>query len=86
MSTPKISFRVPGGAAAAAAAEASDEATGSGVVSQDIATAPGKDRERDPVYGGNLANLGEGVSTGSGSKSTGKHLINLSFLFLATLL
>ena len=54
MSTPRISFRVP------TPGEDPTVATGSGVITQDIATAPGKDRERDPVYGGELSNLGPG--------------------------
>ncbi|ORX38569.1 hypothetical protein BD324DRAFT_621425 [Kockovaella imperatae] len=58
MSTPRISFRVPTPSSSADANE--DVASGSGVITQDIATAPGKDRERDPVYGGELTNLGPG--------------------------
>jgi len=49
MSTPKISFTVP-----AADTEASGDVT-----AHDIAAAPGKEREREPVYGGQLANLTE---------------------------
>ncbi|RSH88701.1 hypothetical protein EHS25_002928 [Saitozyma podzolica] len=53
MSTPKISFRVPtpGG-------DAPSEATGN-VTAQDVASAPGKEREREPLYGGDVANISE---------------------------
>lgn len=49
-STPKISFRVP---------TAEPEASGD-VTTHDISTAPGKEREREPLYGGELANMGSG--------------------------
>jgi hypothetical protein len=53
MSTPKISFRVPtpGG-------DVPTEATGN-VTAQDVASAPGKEREREPLYGGDVANISE---------------------------
>lgn len=55
MSTPKISFRVPG-----ASAEP-PEPTGD-VVAHELGSAPGKDRERDPLYGGELGNISEGMA------------------------
>ncbi|EIW67278.1 hypothetical protein TREMEDRAFT_69766 [Tremella mesenterica DSM 1558] len=53
MSTPKLSLRVstPGKA---------DEATGD-VMTHDVSSAPGKDREKEPLYGGELANISQGV-------------------------
>ncbi|WVF72749.1 hypothetical protein IAT40_007567 [Kwoniella sp. CBS 6097] len=46
---------------AAAAADASggvaDEATGGDVVTHDAATAPGKEREREPIYSGEIGNI-----------------------------
>ena len=52
MSTPKISFTVP---------QADSEPSGD-VTAHDIATAPGKEREREPVYGGQLANITEDMA------------------------
>jgi len=52
MSTPKISFTVP-----SADAEPSGDVT-----AHDISAAPGKEREREPVYGGQLANITEDVA------------------------
>lgn len=54
MSTPKISFRVPtpGGT--------DGDATGD-VITQDLSMAPGKEREREPLYGGDIGNLTEGM-------------------------
>lgn len=54
MSTPKISFRVPGGTEPA-------EVSGD-VTVQDVASAPGKEREREPMYGGELSNISEGMA------------------------
>lgn len=51
MSTPKISFRVPSG---------EPEISGD-VVAHEISSAPGKEREREPIYGGQLANMTEGM-------------------------
>lgn len=51
MSTPKISFRV---------STAEPEGTSGDVITQDIASAPGKEREREPLYGGELVNMGPG--------------------------
>jgi len=55
MSTPKISFRVPTPGAG------EPEATGD-VVTQDLSSAPGKEREREPLYGGEIGNLSEGMA------------------------
>lgn len=54
MSTPKISFRVPN-----AESEEGGGATGD-VITHDVSSAPGKEREREPLYGGELANMGPG--------------------------
>lgn len=54
MSTPKISFRVP------TPGPLETEATGD-VVTHDLASAPGKEREREPLYGGEIGNLSEGM-------------------------
>ena len=50
MSTPKISFKVP--------QEATDnnEAAGN-VTTHDLSSAPGKEREREPLFGGDIANI-----------------------------
>lgn len=48
MSTPKLSFKIPG------AGETEGDVT-----THDVATAPGKEREREPVYGGDIANISE---------------------------
>lgn len=53
MSTPKISFRVP-------TPGATDDATGD-VTTHDVASAPGKEREREPLYGGDLTNISQGM-------------------------
>ncbi|WWD19028.1 hypothetical protein CI109_103486 [Kwoniella shandongensis] len=64
MSTPKISFRVPtpGGE--------NIEASGEGVVTQDVSTAPGKEREREPIYGGEMGNISASVDASNGESST----------------
>ncbi|ORY35631.1 hypothetical protein BCR39DRAFT_511220 [Naematelia encephala] len=56
MSTPKISFKVP-------TPGAGDDAMGDGVVTQNLADAPGKEREREPLYGGDIANISQPVAT-----------------------
>ena len=56
MSTPKISFKVPG------AAESEGVATGDGVVTHELANAPGKEREKEPLYGGDITNVSEGMN------------------------
>ena len=56
MSTPKISFRVP------TPHEGAEEEAMGDVVTHDLAMAPGKDREREPLYGGDLANISEGMA------------------------
>lgn len=48
MSTPKISFKVPG---------TDGEGVSGDVAVHDIVSAPGKERERDPIYGGELGNI-----------------------------
>ncbi|KAK4684991.1 SWI/SNF-related matrix-associated actin-dependent regulator of chromatin subfamily C, partial [Tremellales sp. Uapishka_1] len=53
MSTPKISFKVP-------SPNPPMEATG-GVTTHDTAAAPGKDREREMLFGGEIANIGGGM-------------------------
>jgi hypothetical protein len=50
MSTPKISFRVP----------PQGEAEGD-VTVLEVASAPGKEREREPIYGGDIANISESM-------------------------
>jgi SWI/SNF related-matrix-associated actin-dependent regulator of chromatin subfamily C len=61
MSTPKISLRV-----------ASHEPEISGdVVAQDIPTATGKEREKEPIYGGQLANISEGMAVDAPSNAAG---------------
>jgi SWI/SNF related-matrix-associated actin-dependent regulator of chromatin subfamily C len=60
MSTPKITFRV---------STAEPEVATGDVVTHDVSIAPGKEREREPMYGGDLANLGpgeEGMDGGAG--------------------
>jgi SWI/SNF related-matrix-associated actin-dependent regulator of chromatin subfamily C len=37
-----------------------ENATGD-VVTHDVATAPGKERERDPLYSGDIANISQGM-------------------------
>ncbi|WWC63236.1 uncharacterized protein I303_105836 [Kwoniella dejecticola CBS 10117] len=68
MSTPKISIKVstPGGPSVASPAEPTTaDATGGDVVTHDIATAPGKEREREPIYSGEIGNI-----SGIGESST----------------
>lgn len=50
MSTPKLSFKIPPQA----------EAEGD-VTTHDAASAPGKEREREPMYGGDIANISESM-------------------------
>ncbi|KAK8854824.1 hypothetical protein IAR55_003563 [Kwoniella newhampshirensis] len=64
MSTPKISFRVP------TPAGENTEASGEGVVTQDVTTAPGKEREREPIYGGEIGNISGVVDGSNGESST----------------
>lgn len=53
MSTPKISFKVP-----KEATEGSADADVQGdVTAHDLSSAPGKEREREPVFGGDIANI-----------------------------
>lgn len=58
MSTPKIAFRVPTPAG-------EENATGD-VVTQDVASAPGKERERDPLYSSDIANISQGMDVDAG--------------------
>jgi len=51
MSTPKVNLRVG----------STEPETSGDVIVQDIATAPGKEREREPLYGGQIANISEGM-------------------------
>ncbi|CAK9782513.1 chromatin remodeling-related protein [Cutaneotrichosporon oleaginosum] len=48
MSTPKISFKVP---------QDDSNALSGDVTAHDIASAPGKEREREPLFGGDTANI-----------------------------
>jgi SWI/SNF related-matrix-associated actin-dependent regulator of chromatin subfamily C len=48
MSTPKISFKMSG---------TDGEGVSGDVAVHDIVSAPGKERERDPIYGGELGNI-----------------------------
>ncbi|WVQ81902.1 hypothetical protein IAT38_004029 [Cryptococcus sp. DSM 104549] len=64
MSTPKISFRL-----STPAQPVSEDATGDGVVTQDVASAPGKEKEREPIYGGDIANISEMTDGGNGEAS-----------------
>lgn len=50
MSTPKLSFKVPG----------YGETEGD-VATYDAASAPGKEREREPMYGGDITNISESM-------------------------
>lgn len=50
MSTPKLSFKIPG------AGETEGDVT-----THDVSTAPGKEREREPMYGGDIANISESM-------------------------
>ncbi|WVR07453.1 hypothetical protein IAU60_004494 [Kwoniella sp. DSM 27419] len=74
MSTPKISIRVstPAGAAndnAPSPVPTTADATGSDVATLDAATAPGKEREREPIYSGEIGNI-SGVPETNGESST----------------
>lgn len=51
MSTPKVNLR----------ASSTEPETSGDVTVQDVATAPGKEREREPLYGGQIANISEGM-------------------------
>lgn len=53
MSTPKISFKVPKDGAEGSA----DPETQGDVTAHDLSSAPGKEREREPVFGGDIANI-----------------------------
>lgn len=55
MSTPKISFKVP----QEGDASASTEGVQGDVAVHDLSTAPGKDREREPLFGGEVANISQ---------------------------
>jgi hypothetical protein len=48
MSTPRLAQKTNG------------EAEGD-VITQDVSSAPGKEREREPIYGGELANISESM-------------------------
>jgi SWI/SNF related-matrix-associated actin-dependent regulator of chromatin subfamily C len=50
MSTPRISFKVPG----------HNEVEGD-VTVHETSAAPGKEREREPLYGGEIANISESM-------------------------
>ncbi|WRT68318.1 uncharacterized protein IL334_005294 [Kwoniella shivajii] len=74
MSTPKISIRVstPGGPSESTATpvENTTEATGD-VTTHDVATAPGKEREREPIYSGEIGNIsGAGEREGVNGESS----------------
>ena len=62
---------MPGAASAAASASAPPEEATGDVVAQDIGTAPGKEREREPLYGGDLANLGPADAPGANGNGNG---------------
>lgn len=62
MSTPKISFRV---------STAEPEGPSGDVITQDASTAPGKEREREPLYGGELANMGPEEEARQGENGIG---------------
>ncbi|WVW85712.1 hypothetical protein I302_107750 [Kwoniella bestiolae CBS 10118] len=70
MSTPKISIKVstPGGPSTPSAEPIQTEATGD-VTTHDVATAPGKEREREPIYSGEIGNI-SGVGEINGEPST----------------
>lgn len=66
MSTPKVSIKLP------AAGEAEGDVT-----THDVASAPGKDREREPYYGGDIANISESMDVDGadqGGRSSGYQL------------
>ncbi|OCF76112.1 hypothetical protein I204_03411 [Kwoniella mangroviensis CBS 8886] len=71
MSTPKISIKVstPGGPSTPSAEPITTDATGGDVTTHDIATAPGKEREREPIYSGEIGNIG-GVGETNGESSS----------------
>lgn len=50
MSTPKLSFKIPG-----------PGDTEGDVTTHDVGSAPGKEREREPMYGGDIANISESM-------------------------
>lgn len=65
MSTPKISLRISTPADADSQQEQQQaEATGQGVQTHDVASAPGKEKEREPHYGGEIANISVPVDNG----------------------
>ncbi|WWC71622.1 uncharacterized protein I206_105580 [Kwoniella pini CBS 10737] len=74
MSTPKISIKVstPGGPSVTSPAEpVTADATGGDVVTHDVATAPGKEREREPIYSGEIGNIsGVGESSTATAQAT----------------
>ncbi|WVO17788.1 hypothetical protein L204_105486 [Cryptococcus depauperatus] len=63
MSIPRVSLRVP----SSAEKEQDQEASGESVITHDIANAPGKEREREPIYGGDISNIS--LLTGNGESS-----------------
>ncbi|KIR51618.1 hypothetical protein I315_05841 [Cryptococcus gattii Ru294] len=68
MSTPKISLRISTPADAdSQQQEQQVEATGQGVQTHDVASAPGKEKEREPHYGGEIANISVPVDSGEPS-------------------
>ncbi|OWZ54037.1 hypothetical protein C368_03792 [Cryptococcus neoformans 125.91] len=68
MSTPKISLRISTPADADSQQEQQQaEATGQGVQTHDVASAPGKEKEREPHYGGEIANISVPVDNGEPS-------------------
>ncbi|WVQ99951.1 hypothetical protein IAU59_007094 [Kwoniella sp. CBS 9459] len=56
----------------AASTTVSEEATGGDVVTLDAATAPGKEREREPIYSGEIGNISgvQEAASGGGESST----------------
>jgi SWI/SNF related-matrix-associated actin-dependent regulator of chromatin subfamily C len=63
MSTPKISLKVPLPQDGASPAEDA-EIAGGDVTAHDLSSAPGKEREREPVYGGDIANISTNAHDG----------------------
>jgi hypothetical protein len=57
MSTPKISFKVPQDT------PADDDLEGD-VAAHDLTSAPGKEREREPLFGGDIANISQDGADG----------------------
>lgn len=85
MSTPKISLRISTPADAdSQQQEQQVEATGQGVQTHDVASAPGKEKEREPHYGGEIANISVPVDSGgkSGSVNTVDEWTRLTRLFM----